>query len=169
MSITLADRTTSFAAATVEREALEIGRNLFAEVGRGPSIRERGWWDDRVMDLTMGDPEIKVQLFRFIDALPSLATAEDVGGRGPGGHRQNLPSDRTHRRQSDAQDHEPGDPARHLAEVFAEVATHMARKFIASSTPLEAFESVKNLRRRGVGFTRRPARGGRRQRPRGSR
>ncbi len=70
MTITLADRTTSFAAATVEREAREIGRGLFAEVGRGPSPRERGYWDDRLMDLTMGDPEVKVQLFRFIDAFP---------------------------------------------------------------------------------------------------
>ena len=153
MTITLADRTSSFAAATIEREAREIGRALFAEVGRGPSPLERGWWDDRLMDLTMGDPDVKVQLFRFIDALPALTTAPEVGrhlreylgqaaGKVPwflnlgvalapvGSLRGEL-----------------------LATIARASATHMARKFIAGSTPAEAFETVRHLRSRGVGFT----------------
>ena len=153
MTSTLIDRTTSFAAATIEREALEIGRNLFREVGRGPSFRERSYWDDRLMDLTMGDDEVKVQLFRFIDALPSLTTSEDVGRH----LREYL---------DQAGDKVPwfmnlgvalcpvgsvrGDI---LATVARQSATHMARKFIAGSTPAEAFETVRKLRRRGVGFT----------------
>ena len=153
MTISLADRATSFAAATVEREAREIGRNLFAEVGRGPSFRERGWWDDRVMDLTMGDPEVKVQLFRFIDALPSLRTAEDVGRH----LREYL---------DEAGDRVPwflklgvalapvgSIRGEILASIARASATHMARKFIAGSTPLEAFDTVRKLRKRGVGFT----------------
>ncbi len=40
-----------------------------------------------------------------------------------------------------------------LATVARLSATHMARKFIAGSTPAEAFETVKKLRKRGVGFT----------------
>ena len=44
----------------------------------GPSPLDRGWWDDRLMALTLGDPEVKVQLFRFIDALPALTTPEAV-------------------------------------------------------------------------------------------
>ncbi len=153
MTITLADRTASFAAATVEREAREVGRNLFAEVGRGPSIRERGWWDDRVMDLTMGDPEVKVQLFRFIDALPSLASPEDVGRH----LREYL---------DQASGRVPwfmtlGVALAPVGSIRGEIlamaarasATHMARKFIAGSTPSEAFETVKKLRKRGVGFT----------------
>ena len=153
MTITLADRTTSFAAATVEREAREIGRALFAEVGRGPSPRERGYWDDRLMDLTMSDPAVKVQLFRFIDALPALTAAEDVGRH----LREYL---------GQAGDKVPwfmnlgvalapvgsirGEWLASLARVSA---THMARKFIAGSTPAEAFETVRKLRKRGVGFT----------------
>ncbi len=31
-----------------------------------------------MMSLTMSDPEVKVQLFRFIDALPALNTPESV-------------------------------------------------------------------------------------------
>ena len=153
MTTMMADRTNSFAAATVEREAHKIGRALFAEVGRGPSIRERAYWDDRLMDLTMGDTEVKVQLFRFIDALPSLTTAEDVG--------RHL---REYLDQAGAKvpwfmslgvalcpvGSIRGDI---LASAARVAATHMARKFIAGSTPAEAFETVQKLRGRGVGFT----------------
>ena len=62
----------------LERRTREIGRELFDRIGRGPSPWQRAWWDDRLMDLTMGDPEVKVQLFRFIDALPALQTPESV-------------------------------------------------------------------------------------------
>src|SRR3954453_14381444 len=58
--------------------AREIGRALFERMGRGPSPWERGWWDDRLMNLTMGDPQVKVQLFRFIDAMPVMTTTESV-------------------------------------------------------------------------------------------
>ncbi len=40
-----------------------------------------------------------------------------------------------------------------LAGIARFSATHMARKFIAGSTPAEAFRTVKTLRKRGVGFT----------------
>ena len=153
MTIALADRTTSFAAATVEREAREIGRNLFAEVGRGPTPRERAWWDDRVMALTMGDPEVKVQLFRFIDALPSLPASAEVGrllreylaeagSKVPWFMNLGVNLAPIGSLRGDA-----------LASIARLSATHMARKFIAGSTPAEAFRTVRKLRRRGVGFT----------------
>ncbi len=137
----------------IDRRALEIGRGLFADVGRGHSFRERGWWDDRAMALTMGDAQVKVQLFRFIDALPSLASAESVG---------------RHLREYLAQAHDRvpwfmklgvalAPPDTVLGEALAAIArfsaTHMARKFIAGSTPAEAFRTVRTLRKRGVGFT----------------
>src|SRR5438445_13546641 len=79
MSTTTAIRGETAGASAIELRTREIGRALFAEVGRGPSPRDRAWWDDRLMDLTMGDPGVKVQLFRFIDALPSLTADESVG------------------------------------------------------------------------------------------
>src|SRR6516165_10630086 len=56
----------------LERRTREVGRELFARVGRGPAFWEREWWDDRLMNFTLGDPEVRVQLFRFIDVIPSL-------------------------------------------------------------------------------------------------
>src|SRR6185312_6693428 len=78
MATTTAGREEVPVAPDLERRTRAIGRELFEEVGRGPSPFERGWWDDRMMALTMGDPRVKVQLFRFIDALPALTSADSV-------------------------------------------------------------------------------------------
>ncbi len=140
-------------AVDLDRRAVEIGRGLFAEVGRGASPLDRGWWDDRMMALTMGDPRVKVQLFRFIDALPSLGSAGSVG---------------RHLREYLDQAGEAvpwflklgvalAPPGTLRGELLAAIArggaTHMAHRFIAGSTPAEAFETVRRLRGRGVGFT----------------
>ena len=142
------------AAGDLEVRTRAIGRELFARVGRGSSPLERGWWDDRLMALTMGDDRVKVQLFRFIDALPALIHSDASVGR--------------HLREYLDQADEfvpwfmtlgvalaPVGTLRGkaLAAIAGFSATHMARKFIAGSTPAEAFETVKKLRRRGVGFT----------------
>ncbi len=143
----------SVTTADLEARTLAIGRALFDEVGRGASPWERGWWDDRMMELTMGEPEVKVQLFRFIDALPSLAASDSVGrhlreyldqarGKVPwfldlGVSLAPVGSLR-------------GGMLAHLARASA---THMARRFIAGSTPDEAFVTVRKLRKRGLGFT----------------
>src|SRR3954454_8497381 len=65
-------------AESIGRRAHEIGRDLFDRIGRGPAPWQRGWWDDRLMNLTLGDPLVKVQLFRFIDAMPVLTAPESV-------------------------------------------------------------------------------------------
>src|SRR5947199_10297518 len=58
----------------------DYGREIFARVGRhGPFPFLPAWWDERLMEWSMGDPAIKVQLFRFIDALPNLKSTEEIG------------------------------------------------------------------------------------------
>src|SRR4051812_17757246 len=56
----------------LESRSRAIGRALFGRIGRGPKPWRRAWWDDRLMAVSMGDEATKVQLFRFIDALPTL-------------------------------------------------------------------------------------------------
>src|SRR5690606_3230987 len=41
---------------------------------RRPSILDRRWWDDRLVDWAMADESVKVQMFRFVDVLPMLRT-----------------------------------------------------------------------------------------------
>src|SRR5260370_42311009 len=65
--------------AELERLTRAYGQELFARVDRrGPLLLSPGWWDERLMHWTMDDPAVKVQLFRFIDALPQLGGGRSV-------------------------------------------------------------------------------------------
>src|SRR5438045_3330800 len=60
---------------TTDLEALtrRLGMEILARVGRsGPVPFTPAWFDERLMEWTMGDEALKVQLFRFVDVLPQL-------------------------------------------------------------------------------------------------
>ena len=151
MAVTLAE--CPLDAPALERRTREIGRELFDRIGRGPGVLERAWWDERVQDLTLNDPLVRVQLFRFIDVMPALRTSEHV--------RRHL-----HEYLDEAGDRvpwwlklavtltppgSPGVPV--LAGVARFAAGHMAKRFIAGSTPDQAFATVQDLRKQGLAFT----------------
>src|ERR1700736_4421858 len=106
-----------------------------------------------MMDLTMGDPLVKVQLFRFIDALPALRSDEAVRAHlaeylNEAGDQLSwwlrLPLDLS----------PPGSfTARLLATAARRGAMHMAQRFIAGETPHQALATVCRLRRRSLAFT----------------
>src|SRR5262249_26031047 len=57
----------------LEERAQAYGREIFARIDRhGPLPFTPAWFDDRLMNLTMREEALKVQLFRFIDTLPLL-------------------------------------------------------------------------------------------------
>jgi RHH-type proline utilization regulon transcriptional repressor/proline dehydrogenase/delta 1-pyrroline-5-carboxylate dehydrogenase len=137
----------------LERRTYEIGRELFAYVERGASLWDRARWDAPLMDLTMRDPLVKVQLFRFIDALPSLSNDAAV--------RRSLDDF-----LAEADGHLPtalriplavaprgslGD--RLMAGVARMAATRMAGRFIAGTTPEEVRDTALRLRRARRTFT----------------
>src|SRR5438552_14861782 len=63
----------------VEARTRDYGREIFSRLEvEGPVPFGPGWWDERLMAWTMDDPAVKVQLFRFIDALPLLHAPADV-------------------------------------------------------------------------------------------
>ena len=137
----------------VEGRVRAIGRDLFRGIGRGPGFWQRGWWDDRLMAMTMNDHATKVQLFRFIDALPTLVRPastrrhliEYLDEAGPGVPKLVAAP------LALAPSGPLGD--RLLADIARFAATTMAKRFIAGSTPDEAFATVKSLRRKGLAFT----------------
>ncbi|MDG3008030.1 L-glutamate gamma-semialdehyde dehydrogenase [Paludisphaera mucosa] len=137
----------------IEERTRAIGRELFARVAGASRPWRRAWWEDRFMGATLDDPEVRVQLFRFIDVLPALKTPsavrrhlaeylDEAGDRVPWWLRTSvaLAPEGSHREGLLAKS------ARAAAEV-------MARKFIAGATPDEAFQTVLQLRARGVAFT----------------
>ncbi len=138
----------------LERLTRAFGHELFARVDRrGPALLSRGWWDERLMGLTMGDEAVKLQMFRFIDVLPLLNTPEAVA---------------RHLREyfEEARDALPGWAhlgsrwlpssglgARLLAGMARANAERLARRFIAGSNLEEALGTVARLRRRQLAFT----------------
>ncbi|MCC6142068.1 MAG: proline dehydrogenase family protein [Nitrospira sp.] len=62
-----------------ESAVVRIGRHLAQlSAGRAPTIFEGRWWSQNAINLAMKDPAFKVQLFRFIDVLPALASDRAV-------------------------------------------------------------------------------------------
>lgn len=153
MSNGLAETTFATPDPNVEALTRELGGDLLRRIGRGPRPWNKAWWYDSLMALTSRDPATKVQLFRFIDALPSLRTDHAV--------RQHLDE-----YLDEAGDIVPwlirlplwvfprssgGDAiVSHLARFGS---TQMAHRFIAGSNPTEALATVRSLRRSGLAFT----------------
>jgi RHH-type transcriptional regulator, proline utilization regulon repressor / proline dehydrogenase / delta 1-pyrroline-5-carboxylate dehydrogenase len=142
------------AASDLQRRTIAYGREIFARVERpGPPAFTPAWVDQLLMDWTMSGERLKVQLFRFIDALPRLHDPAAITSH----LRQYL---------GEAGDAVPwwirygvrllpaqGVGARLLARGAKWNAEHLARRFIAGSNVEEAVESVKRLRERSLAFT----------------
>src|SRR5882757_3527916 len=57
----------------------QLGRELWQRVqGEVPGIFNKGYWQGRILDWAMRDPSFKIDLFRFVDVLPSLQTTDQV-------------------------------------------------------------------------------------------
>jgi RHH-type proline utilization regulon transcriptional repressor/proline dehydrogenase/delta 1-pyrroline-5-carboxylate dehydrogenase len=142
--------------ATEELEALTraYGQEIFARLNREEAVVfTPAWVDERLMEWTMHEEAVKVQLFRFIDVLPQLHDPVAVtrhlreyfgeaGAALPGWMRLGLnwlPRD--------------GLTARWLAGLARSNAQRLARKFIAGSNLDEALRAIANLRRRSLAFT----------------
>jgi len=142
------------AASDLEQRTIDYGREVFARVERqGPPAFTPAWVDQILMDWTMSAERLKVQLFRFIDALPRLHDPAAIAG-----HLQEYLGQagdavpwwlRYGVRLLPAQ----GAGGRLLARAAKWNAEHLARRFIAGSNVEEAVESVKRLREKSLAFT----------------
>ncbi len=153
----LSAETSEFSASerrTIDRRTLEIGEEIFSRLHRArPWILQRRWWDDRLMDWSMSDEELKVQLFRFVDVLPMLGTDQAISdhlanylGQVQGGmpwwaKRGLTGTAKTWGARSV------------LAKVARMAATDFARRFIAGSDTREVLQVAKRLRRIPQAFT----------------
>ncbi|MEZ4475282.1 MAG: proline dehydrogenase family protein [bacterium] len=54
------------------------GELLDASRGQKRGLLSRAFWSDKLMDWAMKDDAFKVQLFRFVDAFPTLRTPEEI-------------------------------------------------------------------------------------------
>jgi RHH-type transcriptional regulator, proline utilization regulon repressor / proline dehydrogenase / delta 1-pyrroline-5-carboxylate dehydrogenase len=150
----VAKATKSLKAAECEELTRRFGKAIFARLeSLGPLPFSPAWWDERLMEMTMGDEAVKLQLFRFVDVLPQLRSPADVtrhlreyfgaaDDRLPGWMRFGLPLLPSH-----------GPLARLLAGAAHFFAERLARKFIAGSNVHEVLDAIARLRRRSLAFT----------------
>jgi RHH-type proline utilization regulon transcriptional repressor/proline dehydrogenase/delta 1-pyrroline-5-carboxylate dehydrogenase len=132
----------------------DIGRRLFAGVRRRrPVPGTRAWFDDLGMAWAMRDEQVKVQLFRFVDALPGLRSSSAIAEHlaeylGPVSDRLPFPSAWLLGRVRGSA---------LLAGFAAFAATvgvrQLARKFIAGEDLPRIIAEVTRLRHRHLAFT----------------
>jgi len=64
----------------LEKETAELARSLYRKAAeRKPSLFEPADWMGRMIDWSLKDESLRVALFRFVDVLPSLDSAADIG------------------------------------------------------------------------------------------
>jgi RHH-type transcriptional regulator, proline utilization regulon repressor / proline dehydrogenase / delta 1-pyrroline-5-carboxylate dehydrogenase len=140
--------------AAVEAATQQIGQHLFKHLHRRkPSVFERRWWDDRIMDWAMSDESVKVQMFRFVDVLPMLKTHEQITR-----HMQEYFDDvRTHLPWAARLGLDMSKPNTLFGKAVAwnarTNAHRMAQRFIAGTSVEEVLASVAKLRKQGFAFT----------------
>ena len=131
------------------------GRDLFARLeGDRPLVFTPRWFDDRLMEWSMDDDAVKVQLFRFIDVLPAILTSKEKISQhlreylGIAGERLPTPM-----RWGLNWLPQNGPVAGIVSSAARFNATRLARRFIAGSNVSEALESIARLRRKNMAFT----------------
>jgi RHH-type proline utilization regulon transcriptional repressor/proline dehydrogenase/delta 1-pyrroline-5-carboxylate dehydrogenase len=138
----------------LERLTRAYGQELFAQAdGRGSVLFTPSWWDERLMDWTMDDPALKVQLFRFIDVLPQLKKPRSVAR-----HLREYFAEARNGVAGIARAGlnllpENGVAAKLLAGIARTSARRLARRFIAGASLEEALGAIADLRRRKLAFT----------------
>ena len=70
---------------SLQNEVEQRGRRIFELVDKNPeSVFSKAGFYQRLMTLSMRDEETKLQLFRFVDVLPSLRTSGGNRSASPG-------------------------------------------------------------------------------------
>jgi RHH-type proline utilization regulon transcriptional repressor/proline dehydrogenase/delta 1-pyrroline-5-carboxylate dehydrogenase len=144
----------------VETLTQSYGREVFARlrmptgaIPLPPAPFSPSWWDERLMEWSMADEAVKLQLFRFVDVLPLLRSPQTISRHLReyfGEARQHLPGWLTFALRW-LPSH--GLLGRLLAKTAYRSAERLARKFIAGSNVNEALDAIAALRRRSLAFT----------------
>ena len=122
-------------------------KNLFAQ------MRDQMRWDDKIMDFAMANPGLKVQLFRFIDALPALRSKPEIAR-----HLQEYLSDEAVELPGVLKgllnftdpDSAPGKLA---ATTVAPAVETLAYRYISGEDMARAIKAIERLRKDRLAFT----------------
>lgn len=128
-------------------EATREKRSFFAQV------RDQMRWDDKLLAWAMGNPGLRVQLFRFIDTLPALRSKTEVARHMQeylGDESVELPSALKGMLNFAQADSMPGQLAATTVSTAVETLAH---KYIAGETIKQAIKTIERLRKEKMAFT----------------
>ncbi|MDX2231458.1 MAG: L-glutamate gamma-semialdehyde dehydrogenase [Leptolyngbyaceae cyanobacterium bins.349] len=144
-------------ASPYESKTQEIARQLITATREGRSLfaqmRDQMRWDDKLLNWTMGNPGLRVQLFRLIDCLPALRSKPEIAR-----HLQEYLS------QEDVElpgalkgmlnfanpDSMPGQIA---ATTLSTAVETLAQKYISGETVGQVIKTIERLRKDRMAFT----------------
>lgn len=139
---------------SIETRTQEIGQQIFASLrGKTAGVWNKNFWQTRMMEWTTRSPQVKTQLFRYVDVLPVLvdeaAKQEHLFEYlSPPASAKSWP---IFFKMVTAGLRSP------LKSIISEVADRqvkeMASQFILGQTPEEVIPKVEKLREKNVAFT----------------
>lgn len=138
---------------TLNQKIIEFGSGVFRDLEDYElSPLEIRFWNARMMEWSMVRPDFKVNLFRLVDVLPTLRTAEAVAEH----VRQYLtePANRIHPALGWVIGWSNSKMGTWLTSKAVRLGVQqMANLFIAGNTPLNALSVLRRLRGQGFCFT----------------
>lgn len=145
---------TQVSSSLYEPQTQAIARQLLAMMPENRSFwaQLRGW-DDKLLAWTMGNPGLRVQLFRFIDCLPALRSKTEVAR-----HLQEYLSDPSVELPAALKsilnfanpDSMPGQMA---ATTIAAAVRTLAQKYIAGENIQQVLKTIESLRKNKLAFS----------------
>ena len=127
--------------------ATRENRSLFAQ------MRDQMRWDDKLLGWAMSNPGLRVQLFRFIDCLPSLRSKAEIARHLQeylGEESVELPGALKGMLNFANPDSMPGQIA---ATTVSTAVETLAQKYIAGETIQQVLKSIERLRKERAAFT----------------
>ncbi len=134
----------------IARELIQATRqkgNIFSK------LKEQMHFDDKLMAWTMSNPGLRVQLFRFIDALPALQSKAEIARH----LQQYLTTEEVELPEAlkvILNFSEPNSPpAQIAAATITKAVETLAYKYISGETLKEVIKAVERMRKEKMGFT----------------
>ncbi len=129
---------------------LNRGREFFSTIsGEKPSLFNKGAWMGKVMDWSMRNEQFKIQMFRFVDAFPSLTTSKLLTDhiREYFGEEKDMPPVLQTGAKMAGMLGSLGGAV--LNKVISANIQEMARQFIVGENTKEAVKNIEKLRKDG--------------------
>jgi len=142
---------------TYEAKTQEIAKQLLAATRENRSffaqMRDQMRWDDKLLAWAMGNPGLRVQLFRFIDCLPALRSKPEVAAHLQeylGDESVELPAALKGMLNFANPDSMPGQVA---ATTVATAVETLAHKYIAGENIKQVIKTIEQLRQEKMAFS----------------